>query len=722
MASSTPSSTAPPALDSLNTFPPSTHSTFIAEDQYSSTSEDEAPVNPEAEALLTRAETILSEVEAFQKALRRNKLDKTVELRHFLSGVKSERASLLGLSLQPANSSKTCHALRSSNISYLEAVWRAAKSTTGITALLKTFHFSPDREKLANGKLGKRQKSVVSVDVVAQNGLQWIKVCTLNTRRLLFDIAKEGWSSSPASTPPSSDRESESPDKTPSSSETTLALPHLPIIKLAEVLCKAASQTKVQYLHPQVTLLFPHLPGPSTSPILTAFVSHLLSMGARVQCGLEMLDPPVSIETLLQTLEINSARFDSFTEKLNIDTTILLALISDITHQPIPIEPRFHPAILRQLETESEAPILPKILIPALASHPLVCTNSSKLRFQEIVSLIGSPTELRRASLLFAPLSPEEIENPKLRIQAFANTSIHEAPQLRLPIEVLKEDLVKVDDVLVEERMKAVSQKLSVINRSVFVTGWKLGLTTITSNRNVVKIIEGIVEQDGGVGPDENGSGLNSIPGDTARDTTRLGLGNDRGTGSTDSKGKGKAVVFESTEILRSNADRLNKIDAMELDNPAAQNLVCKDVVRAAWLLMKASERVRICGATLKKYLPGTIISTRHSRNTWTVFFILRIHIFGSMTTYPYVNRMEEAACHTNSCSPASSSTAAAAPGNSMNQVEIFSGDNVTSGDLAGNGTTAGSSYSTSTVKANQEEEHVRKKPEMAPAKKAQRK
>lgn len=66
------------------------------------------------------------------------------------------------------------HTLRSSNLSYLEAVWFAAKSTTGIKGLTKSFTISePGAAAEDNKKRGKPKKSSVSVDVVAQNGLQW---------------------------------------------------------------------------------------------------------------------------------------------------------------------------------------------------------------------------------------------------------------------------------------------------------------------------------------------------------------------------------------------------------------------------------------------------------------------------------------------------------------------------------------------------------------------
>lgn len=60
----------------------------------SSDDQDDGPLNPEAEDLVDRCNILLDEVEAFQKSLRRNKLEKGVELRHFQGSVKSELRGL----------------------------------------------------------------------------------------------------------------------------------------------------------------------------------------------------------------------------------------------------------------------------------------------------------------------------------------------------------------------------------------------------------------------------------------------------------------------------------------------------------------------------------------------------------------------------------------------------------------------------------------------------
>ncbi|KAH0602603.1 uncharacterized protein H6S33_008684 [Morchella sextelata] len=494
------------------------------------------PLNPEAEDLVDRCSELLDEVEAFQKSLRRNKLEKGVELRHFQTAVKSELRGLQSLTFEAPTSSKIRHSLRSSNLSYLETVWLAAKSTTGIKGLTKSFTITEPGELLGDSeKRGRRKKSSVSVDVVAQNGLQWIKVSTIANSRVLHEIAKAGWEES--TSPYDSESETEDTPGHDQEENTQLATSSLSLIKMSKLMHKAAEQTRIQYLHPTVLFFLPNIhPSPST-PEIDTFLSTLLATGARIQCGpdLDLISPKPSLETMLQSLELTeSRRYENFSDVLNIDCTILLALISDISNATVPVEPRLHPAILRQLEFEKELALLPNLLWPALRGRRMVCTNTARERFEEIVEIIGSENEKLRAELILdtrrknkkqqsagkdqyyydeddmEPVKPQE--SPTSRLKRFQEVSIHTVPEdILFPIVTLpewesEESLEHSEE---KECMARVSKKLSQVNRSVFMMGWKKGYTTVTSNRTVAKLIEGQV------GEEEKGPDLFVL--DTAR-------------------------------------------------------------------------------------------------------------------------------------------------------------------------------------------------------------
>lgn len=182
-----------------------------SDDETASDDEHVGSLHPAAEALLDRLTALLDEVEAFQKSLRRNLVEKSVELRLFLGQVKAEMRCIQGASpraplfllllklagvlvltlckqaaLESPDNPKARHTVCSTNEPWLAAVWRAAKSTTGITALFKTFMIVNDGVRGNDGKRAKRTKTSVTVDVVAQNGLQW-SVFTYQTHQQLSD-------------------------------------------------------------------------------------------------------------------------------------------------------------------------------------------------------------------------------------------------------------------------------------------------------------------------------------------------------------------------------------------------------------------------------------------------------------------------------------------------------------------------------------------------------
>ncbi|KAI5807056.1 hypothetical protein EDC01DRAFT_724869 [Geopyxis carbonaria] len=463
-------------------------------------------INPAAEALLDRCSTLLEEVESFLRQLRRNNVESSVELRVFLNQIKAEHRCIQGLCLEAADSTKSRHGVKACNLPYLEALWAAAKSTTGITALCKTFGITEQegaREGQGEGRRGRRKKSSVTVDVVAQNGLQWIKVSLLTERRLLFELAKAGWEGG-----------YDSDDSAASASAAPLATSSLSLTTLTATLVRAAAQHRVQYLHPTIHLLLPNLhPSPDT-PELNAFLTTLTSLGAHIQCGTSPLLVPRSIPDLVADLSSPSTRrVAPLTDPLNLDTTILLALVSDIScTAAVPHEPRFHPAILKQLALEAAAAMLPTHLWPVLAGHRLVCTSAARARFDEIVSIVGSETERARAAALVEVLRPRKAAaappmSADERCAAFQALCVHPLPAagLALPITTLDEEEEGEEGEGQAEGQaevrRRVAAKLSSVNRSVFMAGWRKGLTTVSSNRGVAKIIEALVGEEE-VGPD----------------------------------------------------------------------------------------------------------------------------------------------------------------------------------------------------------------------------
>lgn len=318
-----------------------------------------------------------------------------------------------------------------------------------------------------------------------------LKISLLTPRRLLFELAKAGWEDAAFSS------DEEDPADPPTSAP--LATATLSLTTLARALLHAASQTRIQYLHPTVHLILPNLSPTDPEPIPT-FLKELVDRGVRVECGSldhpTVLSPPQSIDEMMTQLTSPLAgRTRALTDTLNLDTTVLIALVSDISHtRTVTVEPRFHPAILSQLEHEQKSKFLPEHLYPVVEGRELVCTKAAQGRFEEIVEIMASPAERRRAELILTPLA--EGETAELRAERWRGVSCHALPEggLRLPIRTLGEEEEYEPQEEDEEVVKVVNNKLSGTNRAVFVTAWLRGWTNVTTNRAVERHITTALE------------------------------------------------------------------------------------------------------------------------------------------------------------------------------------------------------------------------------------
>jgi hypothetical protein len=182
----------------------------------------------------------------------------------------------------------------------------------------------------------------------------------------------------------------------------------------------------------------------------------------------------------------------SFSETLNIDCTILLALVSEFSHAKVSKEAWFHTALQRQVEIEDSENLLPSLLYPALGNHRLVCTTEAAKRMQEIVATIGTASEKARTAIF---MGTDETRSREQLVEELRQWSAYAVPEdLQLPVQVVDQNELDCQSNLPEAAM-AVAADLTAINRSVFLHGWATGRTTITSNRAVVKQIENNLEQ-----------------------------------------------------------------------------------------------------------------------------------------------------------------------------------------------------------------------------------
>jgi len=159
--------------------------------------------SPDVDNLISRCKTLHNEVEQYVAAVdasqKQSKIPCQVEYRTLRSDFKNELAFLNKLKGSNLTPEKTRHYAVSSNLLYYEAIWGAAKRATGLLGFRKYFFWNRQKEghsargiSLSKGSQTKG-KSAALVDIVASDGMEWIRVSTTSEKRLLFDLAKLGW-------------------------------------------------------------------------------------------------------------------------------------------------------------------------------------------------------------------------------------------------------------------------------------------------------------------------------------------------------------------------------------------------------------------------------------------------------------------------------------------------------------------------------------------------
>lgn len=339
---------------------------------------------------------------------------------------------------------------------------------------------------------------------------------TVTETRLLFEQAKAGWENADSSSDDESsivdDKSSPRADHSLSNSPSPSTNP-IELVRLAIDLRTASLATQIRYKHPAVRIVLPKIPI-APSPPTIAILDRILATGAVIEIGPSMSKYPhnpsfppsdsdltaLPLSTIFSKLKPNL--YSSLTNILNIDCTILLALISDLSHSPkTPHSPSHHKAITRQIELETRDHLLPEYLYPALVGRDMVCTAEAATRMREIVEQIGTETERIRAKLLLNDEDTRSMDasyscsNQQLLSLFAAQSEYPVPPDLRLPITIKSASTTELLQQLPPIAQK-VAEELSAINRSVFLYGWAKGITTMSSNRAVSKVVEGIVSSE----------------------------------------------------------------------------------------------------------------------------------------------------------------------------------------------------------------------------------
>ncbi|ORY08574.1 hypothetical protein BCR34DRAFT_488497 [Clohesyomyces aquaticus] len=448
--------------------------------------------------LIQRCNTLYQEVETYVNAVDANqklaKIQNPVEYRSLRNDFKNELAFLKKLVDMKLPEEKARHYIVSSNLTYYEALWAAAKRSSGLLSFRKYYFWNRRQEEHGSAyhglSLSKRSqikgKNAALVDIVAMDGREWIRVSTVSEKRLLFDLAKLGWQN---------DSDSDDGDiqrSTTTNWEDDDDEDQVDIVKSARELARAARANPIRGRPPQVRFVLTRITSHKLKEI-DAVLDKIRATGVQIQCANEIPAAP-TLESVLSDLLVDRSR--TLSRMLNIDCTILLALISDISHSTCPVLDWYPSEVRAQIKEEEAEKLLPTHLYPAVGSHPMVCTQEAANQMNLIVDTLATDSEKTRANLLLAQKDHSD-SSPAELLKAWSSLSDHSAPEgFQLPIRVVESNLPGILPKLpkVSEKIK---KELSPLNQAIFFYGWAEGITTVSSNRARARQIEHFINEEG---------------------------------------------------------------------------------------------------------------------------------------------------------------------------------------------------------------------------------
>ncbi|KAH8785403.1 hypothetical protein F5883DRAFT_534946 [Diaporthe sp. PMI_573] len=402
------------------------------------------------------------------------------------------------LEAQPAGSR-----LRYTNLPAIGRNWDILKRCRDVVSIEQSIPKNPKVEVKENGglivhrtKASRIGTGMIFVHAVVDGGAEWLRIISKDERRVLLELAAGGW-----------DWDHEEGD-TDDEDDSEL-FEDIPTLRTANELVDTARKYWYDYHHPRIRILLSRI-HEGQSKDMDRVIQKMRSTGGNdINITVECADSPlISSQTLpgLNTALSNLVPIEDmsrFGSTVLLDTSVLIALISDISHATVDVQPWHSQDCKAQIRDEANGiNFLTSQAFPPLRGKRLVCTKEAMDHFREISNTIASPAELERARLLYSG-GPKD----------FQELSIHPVPEdLMLPVQVLSEeaelhaaDLVQAGR-LPEVAINVESHLLSVPgNRTTHLYGWSSGTTVVTSNRSLakrlVRMIESSLEKDYEDGP-----------------------------------------------------------------------------------------------------------------------------------------------------------------------------------------------------------------------------
>ncbi|KAI1383410.1 uncharacterized protein F4822DRAFT_76983 [Hypoxylon trugodes] len=452
------------------------------------TQEDASVRLAETEAFLRRAQLLQSEVQRFADHLEEvyhgySQHSPAYVHTSFTNEVKAEAESLEKDIREPKPSDPLgVHHPHSSNLPFLEPIWGIAKNSKDVVRIRCALSTGPYKKQVlapgtrivrSQGESRPNKLGSFIVDVVTDGGHSWYKVSSMTNKRVLFDLAKEAIYGGD-----SDDDE-----------DVGAILQHyedIPLVKLARNLANTAKGHHIQTKNPSTFIVLPRIKE-GEYPEVDKVLNVCRQLGVTLLCGDSVPPAPLLSDTLLHTMAPDPKA--NFTQILNIDTSLLVALASDFSHGVVVKQPWFSQSHNDHVDLEIAQPML-SMVYPLIGNHELVCTKEAAETFFHIVDTLSTDSEKARAYLIVDSITKNSEKSQEQRIEELRPLSIHDVPSsLQLPITIVDMNEDNCQDRLSD----LIKEKLgNVVNpgQSVFSYGWAKGLTTMTCNSLVIKQLE----------------------------------------------------------------------------------------------------------------------------------------------------------------------------------------------------------------------------------------
>ncbi|KAF3766171.1 hypothetical protein M406DRAFT_106124 [Cryphonectria parasitica EP155] len=388
--------------------------------------------------------------------------------------------------------------------------WDAIKRARGLLAFRRRFAGK-------SGELGP------TIDAVVENGTEWLKISTVTEKKLIYQMAQEGWH------PDDSSDDDESDDSDDENSGIS-------IVKTTKQLVEAARMHRCNTRIPTIRLVLPNLTLRRVHAV-DKILERTRSLGLSkkqegdveviVDCadGAFLQRPIPSLDQVFTGFFCDTNQ-DRLTSTVNLELTIILSLVSDIAHAEAEPKEWYSRQTLSHIEDENHAPgVRLQNVYAALGDRRLQCTQEVAREVRNVVDDLGTETTKTRALIFFGRRSlrdgfdiprshtidtsekeglDREVERQRL-VEQLRKLSRYPVPDnLQLPIEIVGDDEFNhknyqalIDSGQLPPVAAKVWEKLDrSYNRSCHLWGWLQDITTVSANNLNAKLIDATVDKE----------------------------------------------------------------------------------------------------------------------------------------------------------------------------------------------------------------------------------